>query len=179
MSRIVVDASVARAAGGLDRKAPSGPCSEALIAVMRHEHSVVVSEPVLTEWKRHASKFSRTWLKSMYAQRRVHHIKNDHWRGIDRVSDAARSLGGSDEDAVLKDLPLVDAAMVTDRRVISDDRAQAQLLRDLVPQVSELGDLAWVPASDGVAAAWLHDGADVVGHRLRDAPKEQQGPARG
>ena len=75
--RLVVNASVARAAGGEDATASvSINCTEFLEA-FRDEcpHHVVMTPELSDEWDEHQSKFAATWLRSMIARKRFDYVE--------------------------------------------------------------------------------------------------------
>ena len=72
-SVLVIDASVARAAGGDDSSADIAvACTSALREVMDAGLSAAMSEPLFEEWGRHSSVFARKWLVQMFSRKRVH-----------------------------------------------------------------------------------------------------------
>ncbi len=73
--RLVIDTDVISSAGGEQaRDTRSITCREFLKTVLSTGHSVVITESIMEEWKRHKSRFTGTWLSSMYARRKVHKI---------------------------------------------------------------------------------------------------------
>ena len=71
--RLVIDASVARSAGGEDAIASQAKgCRDFLTVVLTICHSVTVTSEIQEEWNRHRSNFARRWLVSMYSKRKVH-----------------------------------------------------------------------------------------------------------
>jgi hypothetical protein len=60
---LVLDASIARAAGTLDSKDPIGlRCHEFLMAVRGICHRMAWNAAIKAEWDKHKSKFAATWL---------------------------------------------------------------------------------------------------------------------
>jgi hypothetical protein len=65
-SSLVVDASVARAAGSLESKHPTGIlCRDFLMGVRSVCHRIVWTEAIKVEWDKHDSVFARQWRVSM------------------------------------------------------------------------------------------------------------------
>lgn len=82
------------------------------------------------------------------------------WPPTNDVRVAARErFSDGRYEAVAKDLPIVELAMATGQRVISEDARQRKLLAQLVSDVPQLGALCWVGAGKGGAAEWLTRGA--------------------
>ncbi|MGA9382780.1 MAG: hypothetical protein WBV73_28800 [Phormidium sp.] len=63
---LVIDASVARAAGGESAKSPTSKyCRDFLLAVLDISHRVVMTPDIRKEWDKHQSSFARTWLRTI------------------------------------------------------------------------------------------------------------------
>ncbi len=69
---------------------------------------------------------------------------------------------------MLKDLHLIDAAMATDRSIVSLDDTVRKLFADLSDMVGELRNIVWVnPAEENERPVeWLLDGAPAEEERL-------------
>lgn len=155
---LVIDASVAHAAGWGDHPDSSGG-RDFLRAVLEISHRMVLTPPLIDEWRRHQSKFTREWRKSMHARRKVRILDSQENTGLrDRI------LGADDDETLrqirLKDIPLLEAALRTDNIVVSlDERA-----RDAF-QFRELNVLLWVnPVSEAHRMQlWLEEGAPPSG----------------
>jgi hypothetical protein len=145
-----VDASLASAAG--QTQAPNSFRSREFLAeVLRISHQVVMTAELTAEWDRHQSLFAARWRAEMRTRDKVVDIivpPNEDVRSQVRMSKA-----------VQKDLHLVEAALATDKIVVSlDDRASRQLC------VNETRDVVWVNAvsEGGHAIYWLRNGAPPV-----------------
>ena len=68
---LVIDASIAMAAGETSMHPTSRNCREFLQAVLTVCHRMVLTEPIQEEWTRHESRFARTWRKSMMARKKI------------------------------------------------------------------------------------------------------------
>ena len=110
--RLVVDASVYRSAGPEDATFPlSKSCRDFLKAILRICHTVVFTDAIREEWRRHRSRFARTWLVQMYARKKV--IELDV--GADRALRAAirnSSMTEKQKSAMDKDVHLLEAALM-------------------------------------------------------------------
>src|SRR5438105_13114500 len=63
---LVVDASVARAAGSLESTHPTGVlCRDFLVAVRGVCHRIAWTDAIKLEWDKHDSRFARQWRLSM------------------------------------------------------------------------------------------------------------------
>src|SRR5215471_15279536 len=75
--RLVIDASVARAAGGEDADSPTAKyCRDFLKAVLSICHHVVMTPEISEEWKQHQSRFTSQWRVSMEARKKVERIES-------------------------------------------------------------------------------------------------------
>lgn len=121
--RLVVDASVAKAAGDpmLSADAAALAWAATLSTIQRICHRVVVCDALLAEWNRHSGAAFRRWRKRMLDLDKVIHMQQ-----VD-LEDVALRLavdGLRDEGAKLaigKDLHLIELAMRSDRWIFSAD----------------------------------------------------------
>lgn len=145
--RLVVDASVASAAG--QTLVPRSYRSrEFLGEVLKISHRMVMTAALAAEWDRHQSLYAMRWRAEMRTRNKVVDITDVRNEEVRRQVAVSR--------AVQKDLHLIEAALATDRVVISlDDRAQAALCVEATREVT------WVNAvaEGGHAIYWLRDGA--------------------
>lgn len=159
--RIVVDASVAKAAGAgrPDAGPPSPACVRALDAIAKHPSlRVATSWALKQEWDRHGRAYASKWLATQLSRKRVH-IERTTWEGEVGLIDAAQDLPGRGGEAVAKDAHLVGLAMLTDRRVLSLDDQQRGLLEALAPRLPALTTLHWASPKAPETLPWLDSGA--------------------
>ncbi len=156
--RLVIDASVSSAAG-LAMKPDSRRCREFLQEVLHISHRATMTPLLRAEWNRHQSLFAARWLAEMTSKAKVEaiaDIRNEELRAEVPETVSAQ-----------KDLHLVEAALATDKIVISlDDRARTELA------VHAAAEVMWVHPVDegGHLIYWLRSGAAPVtewklGHR--------------
>lgn len=161
--RLVIDPSIARAAGGVDAVFPTSKiCRDTLSEVLTIGHQLVMTTDLRDEWRRHQSRFARTWLVSMYARRKVHTAddvsRNESLRlGLIRTAELAVQRA-----AILKDCHLVEAALATDRAILSLDERMRALLHRAAASVEDLQQVAWVNPTNAAegCSEWLHAGAE-------------------
>jgi hypothetical protein len=158
--RLVIDTDVARAAGGEEAVHPTSKnCRDFLLALRETSHRLVLTPEISAEWKRHQPRFSRAWLVSMFAQRRVLRVeietRLDLRQRIEDVTDVSK------KQAVLKDSHLIEAALVTDRIVISKDEVVRAILKAACQNVGEIRIIVWVnpDRAEEAPIPWLRDGA--------------------
>jgi len=163
--RLVIDASVATSTG---ERGERGDRCQAFLRVMIDEtyHRLVMTREIGAEWDIHSHPFARRWRRSMNAKRRVDRPNAYHdavfCLKIERASQAEKALV-----AMEKDLRLIEAARVTDKRVISLDDTARSYFSAVSSQVGELGDILWVnPVNDDeTPVQWLTDGAPIEEQR--------------
>lgn len=158
--RIVVDASVAKAAGtGRPGAGPPSPeCVAALEAISQAGLRVVFNAELNREWQKHQRPFSTTWLKTMISRKRMEVVR-ENWPGEGELLGAAAQLPGQQPEAVAKDIHLIGLAMLTDRRVVSLDDAQSRLLRVVLPSIPTIGTVHWASPKANQTVPWLRAGA--------------------
>jgi hypothetical protein len=165
---IVVDASVARAAGGTAHPVSSA-CRGFLNKMRDGDVALVMTDALLAEWKRHRSGFARTWQGSMHARRRVTHLsaveRPDLRAALDHCAQGqADNPAHADNltDAIRKDALLVEASLAADTApVASNDDKMRDYLRACASTVKPLRPIAWVnPAKPAETPLdWLDAGA--------------------
>ncbi|HFD38283.1 MAG TPA: hypothetical protein ENJ31_00310 [Anaerolineae bacterium] len=161
--RLVIDASVARAAGGAEAVDPtSRRCRDFLLAVYKVCHRVVITPAIDREWKRHQSRFARKWRRWMDGQKKV--IHPDPAPSYDALYTSVERTAANvkDREAMYKDFCLIEAAMATDRIVVSRDDEARDAFAKASASVGELRTLVWVnPATveEQEAILWLEQGA--------------------
>lgn len=157
--RIVVDASVARAAGETEHPT-SQRCRQFLMDMLAICHKVVMSDEIAVEWKKHASGYSIRWLAAMRSRGKVVKVTPAMSDLFDRVV-ASAEWSANDMAAMEKDLLLLFAALATDKLVASgDDRVRGHFVK-AAATVAEIAPITWVnPAlAEDHCGGWLHAGA--------------------
>ena len=169
LKRLVVNASVARAAGGEGATASvSINCTE-FLETFRDEspHYVVMTPELSEEWNEHQSIFAARWLKSMIARKRFVYVMLSQNRTLsDEIERTA--VGERDIEALRKDFHLLQAAFVTDQTVISLDEAVRGLFKRASQQVGEIRNIIWVNpdrTAEEHPIPWLQNGAPPELHR--------------
>ncbi len=120
--RIVVNASVARAAGGEGATASTSiNCTEFLETFGNNtSNKIVMTLELAEEWDKHQSNYAATWLAHMIATKRFHYIELPN---NDLLNEKIEATATHDKEvnAMLKDFHLLGAALATDMIVISLD----------------------------------------------------------
>ncbi len=173
LKRLVVNASVARAAGGVDATdSVSINCTE-FLQTFRDEssHHVVMTFELSEEWDENQSNFAAEWLGNMIATRRFHYIELPQNRALyDEIE--ATAVEEKDINAMLKDFHLLGAALATDQIIVSLDETIRGLFKRASQQVGEIQDIIWVNpdrTAEEQPIAWLQNGAPPEAHRQLSA----------
>jgi hypothetical protein len=166
--RIVIDASIAKAAGSDNASNPVAIfCSKFLTAVLRVCHRAVLTDALAVEWSNNQSKFARAWRRQMMSRRK---IEEPTVGENATLRQGIRNAAGDDSVAEIleKDCHLIEAALATDQCVASlDDRARHHF-HHVAAKVRQLRKVHWVnPAppspqagsSTEHAIPWLEAGA--------------------
>ena len=165
---LVIDTDIASSAGGENAQAlRSKQCRDVLMAVRDASHKVVVTELISEEWRKHQSNFTRTWLRSMYAKRKICQVDvpmNDELRY--KVEQSV--VEDKKRDAMLKDVHLIEAALETDKTIISMDETVRLYFCDVLQKITALKHIVWVNPSkdDELCIVWLQDGAEGAKERM-------------
>lgn len=169
MTDLVIDASIARAAGTTD--APmSTRCREFMAAMLATESLGCVLTPELREeWGRHASIYSVRWRAAMYSRRRVRGLLSAHDDGLRRnLARCARSIAGNDpaqipgiQSAMEKDAHLLEAAIAARAPVASLDDKVRHHFSVCAQNNHSLRAIHWVNPTrqEENAVTWVRSGA--------------------
>ena len=171
--RLVVNASVARAAGGKGATTSvSVNCTE-FLETFRDEcpHHIVMTDELSQEWDKHQSNFAATWLRSMIARKRFTYVRPPQNRALyDKIE--ATATRERDLEALQKDFHLLQAALATDQTVISLDETIRQFFKQAARRVSEIRNITWVNpdrTAEEQPITWLQSGAPPETHRQLSA----------
>jgi hypothetical protein len=157
----VVDASIARAAGMLTTKNPTGKaCREFLQKIRAVCHRIAWNASIKAEWEKHASNFTTTWLVSMVNLRKRRPVPdkvNEQFREIIR----GHSNDAGTVEAVMKDAYLIEAAWASDCRIAALDETVRTHFCRMCADCSELRRVLWVnPVAESESCIeWVEAGA--------------------
>jgi len=164
--RLVIDVSITHAAG--DRESDrSRQCSAFLDAVLVCNHPIVVCQPWLDEWQQHRTRYARTWLRKMYARRLVVKVivsgDPDLKSQIERTSPSENVA-----TQLIKDLHLIEAALISDKRVASLDDEARTYFSQAAQSIRILCTICWINPErpNEHPIEWLRAGAKDEQHRM-------------
>lgn len=111
------------------------------------------------EWKRHPSRFITIWRREMTRKGKIHTIQEVEELLRDELM--ALEFTEPEQQAVLKDCILIDAAIATDRTVISLDETARDLFSKACVSIKELKSIVWVnpDKTQEEPILWLKAGA--------------------
>jgi hypothetical protein len=158
--RLVIDASIARSAGeSSDLRAKAS--REILTCVLKVSHRIVMTSGIVAEWNKHRSRFSSTWLVKMRSLRKIDTLDLIEDTGLrERIQDVASEVAII--QAMLKDIHLIEAALATDRIVLSLDETVRGHFSRATLVIDDLRLVVWVNPviKRERAVAWLEKGAN-------------------
>jgi hypothetical protein len=169
-ARLVVDASVAGAAGGRTATAPTATrCRDFLETLRQETRCCIVMPPKLKdEWDKHKSVFASRWLVAMASRGRVIFIdvplSNKMRREIERVAATKKS----EVNALRKDFHLVEAAIAHDETVVSLDELVRRLFKAAALGVAAIKKVVWVNPVNSAEQplVWLRSGTKAENVRM-------------
>lgn len=166
--RLVIDADVAQASGDEDATDPRAIiCRDILMEVRTQEHRIVMTRLINDEWKRHQSHFALEWRASMDARRRVVRIDTSEQSQLKRkLTNTTENV--DDNEVMQKDFHLIQAALETDKTIISLDETARVLFAVSSQQVGEIRNIIWVNperTAEELPTTWVKNGALPEVHR--------------
>lgn len=169
--RLVIDASVARSSGGEDATYPTSVhCRDFLQAVLDICHKFVMTPDIKEEWDKHQSVFALRWRRRMVAKGKFVFLKEvsedkELWDKIDLIAATDRQRAD-----MFKDLRLLEAAIATDKTVISlDDNTARTFFSQAASEINALKEIVWVnpdKVEEETPIEWLENGAKPESKRL-------------
>lgn len=157
---LVVDASLAQAAGDASAHPTSKHCRDFLLAVERICHKAIFTPSIRKEWDAHASSFSRKWRVRMNGRKKIAVEEASAMPALINTIDA-HDCSAKQRASMTKDVHLIEASFAHAAPIVSlDDNARILFAR-LVGALPHLAKIEWVnPANPEEAGiAWLEAGA--------------------
>ncbi len=167
--RLVIDASVAGAAGGKTATAPTSTNCRDFLRVVRDERYVVIMSSQLSrEWDDHKSLFARTWLTAMTTRGDVIFLDIKASNRLRREIERAIAPRAAELRAMRKDFHLLEAALATDQNVVSLDEIVRALFDRAAVSVVVLKNIVWVNPDKATEEpiAWLEKNAKPERKRM-------------
>jgi len=165
---LVIDASLARAAGGIESKHPTGMiCRDILFRIRSISHRMAWGERMNAEWMRHQSRFAGTWLTSMKSMGKLVLVDDaPDPAHLETIEQHANDPGLV--DIMTKDAHLLAAAIRRDKRILSLDETVRNHFAGKLRTHEEVMALAWVNPTipDEEATERLNEGAPMDARRI-------------
>lgn len=142
---VVIDTCVIKSASETEHPVSSS-CRQILLDVLEVCHRVILTNSIQVEWNRHMSRFSRKWIHSMFARKKI--IRNVLPSNIefDMIGVAK-----SDYGIIKKDWGLIEAALETDRVIITQDDEFKKRLAKTPNGLKIVDSILWInPVTDGI-----------------------------
>lgn len=142
----IIDADIARSSGTSEHPIASGS-RKLLENLTKKGHKIAMCPSLMQEWKKHKSHFATKWLASMVARKKIQFIvpaRKIHYFIESSIED------GRDKEIALKDCHLVDAALLADKIIASNDDTARKVFCVLARSMGEIGAISWFNAvTDG------------------------------
>jgi hypothetical protein len=158
---LVIDASVAQAAGPEGATHPIAKhCRDFLLTTADVSHRMIFTPAIEEEWNAHQSDFARRWRRSMFARKKIDRLEvvadNTFREQLERAA-----VDDKQQDAMLKDAHLIEAARASGLRVVSRDDAVRGYFREAAPSVAALRNVCWINPVNAheQPLEWLRAGA--------------------
>jgi hypothetical protein len=137
---IVIDADIARSSGTSEN--PTSSSARKLLDLVKDEGHFVVMCPILrAEWNKHKSIYSKIWLSSMIARKKVkfitHESKIKQFIEENIFDEKLREIAS-------KDSHLVDAALLEDKFITSNDCHARKAFCEISAHHKVLEELVWL-----------------------------------
>ena len=159
---LVIDADIVCAASDSNCPDPTPRCCRAFLSsVFNICHRVALTPEIREEWDRHKSRVGVQWRASMSDHEKI--VLLESLEVNQALRDAIQDLRINQEerDVMLKDCHLLEAALATDRIVVSRDGTARGLFARHAESLPGIADVVWVDPvkSAEEVASWLKNGA--------------------
>jgi DNA-binding GntR family transcriptional regulator len=183
---LVIDACVLTSSGDENATFPTSKhCHQFLQNVLEICHRAVLTRDLETEWNNHKSRFGQAWRGKMERRGKLIRIKSledsdlrakiymaDIFLANYMAEILSENLTEKNRLEIKKDIHLLEAALATDKIVVSLDDNTARRFFTLaaqgVEELSELKAIAWVNPDkpEETPISWLKGGANTEPERL-------------
>ena len=131
-----------------------------------------MSRSIRKEWKKHESRYARTWRVTMVSLKKVRIVEDpvnlDLRSRIDYVLTSE-----VDKKQINKDIHLVEGCIAADSIIVSLDEVLRAILQECAIKVNDLRPIVWINPSEDPEGVleWLQLGADAEPVRQLGYPK--------
>jgi hypothetical protein len=154
MTNFVVDASIARACSENTAIYPiATQCRELLLKLQESSYGVVMTKDIQAQWQEYSSDFTEKWLREMTGKRRLKVISSPETDLEIRSLIEPMAKTDQERSAMNKDILLLEAALATDRRIVSlDENATYKYYIANKGKVVKFQQLIWVNPKDAMSS---------------------------
>ena len=127
-----------------------------------------MTQDIEREWDASDADYATRWRSAMVSIGKVYFSRAVADREL-RAKIKSSVRGASEQQGMLKDAHLIEAAVDADRRVISCDDTVRRLYRRVAPKVDDLREIVWVnptKIADEKPIPWLRGGAPAEPQRM-------------
>jgi hypothetical protein len=160
---LVIDTCVVRASGQKKSKNKNSRyCRKLLDEILRICHRVVITDDIVSEWDKHESSYAVRWRSRMKDRRKIVDVQYAQGKKVrSRITHRTRKHSDRTREAIIKDIPFVEAALASDLVIISLDDEAKRLFRELAEKMDVLGSIIWMnPLTEkDTLFPWLEKGA--------------------
>lgn len=127
---------------------------------------MVMTDELQAEWNKHESTFARKWRVSMIAKRKYKFCKSVTLSELRNKLEQLK-MEHKTREAIWKDICLVEAAIATDKIIISLDDKVRDYLVEVSENIPEVKLILWLnPDKESESVKWLEKGAILENKRL-------------
>ncbi len=158
---LVIDSDVAQSASETSNPR-SINCRETLEKVLELEYGVVFTDALLEEWNRHRSRYFRRWLTKVFGSKLQVPLKNEDVINEKlRENLASHAKSETDEEAMLKDVHLLEAALASDETILSMNTSDRKRFSEICEHIVLIRNIVWVNPDESAEKCldWLDKGA--------------------
>jgi hypothetical protein len=159
--RLVVDASILRAAGSIGATHPTSTRSrQLLLDILVICHRAILSNELKEEWDSHQSRFSQIWRTQMYSRRKIESPQGRDCTSLRKAVESFEGIDHGQRDAVQKDFLLIEGALNGDQIILSIDNRARTIYSLMSKSIRDLGDIYWLnPVSDDLDVSGVLKGS--------------------
>lgn len=163
--KLVVDSDILCSSGNTNEDDRSYISRQILESILIICHRIVVTPALREEWKTHCSRYGITWLRQMRNKNKVVVLNDSIFLEDLRNQLPCQTLSAKQNNALEKDMHLLEAALETDRRIISYDESVHNYI--CKAKLDGVEKIIWVnPENDeDKCLEWLAGGAKEEKHR--------------
>lgn len=166
---LVIDTCICQSSGGMSAtECMSIICTNFLDNVYDLNYHFVCTDEINDEISRHINKkelsyHAVAWLAKMRKRNRIHKpgeiTVNQVWRSDIRSAD----ISDGKKAEMLKDIHLIEAANITDKKIISLDKEAYAFFKDMGKKDQIIGKLVWMDITNNEIDInkWLKSGAKI------------------